>query len=122
MDGCGRGEGAGAWLFREGVRNLLNPFRAKFRKQNRMRSCLHSVVKWCRSSQYEDVTCDALEPLTSKFQKTEPNAQLSSFGCQMVKIAYYNRMKTTADSVLLSFGCVEGFESFAPPRWIPLRV
>ncbi len=65
---------------------------------------------------------EPFEPLTSKFQKTEPNAQLSSFGCQMVKIAYYNRMKTTADSVLLSFGCVEGFEGVAPPRWIPLRV
>ena len=45
------------------------------------------------------------EPLTSKFQKTEPNAQLSSFGCKMVKIVFYNGMKTTAHSVLFPSDC-----------------
>ncbi len=58
------------------------------------------LVRGCSGREYEDLTCEALDPLTSKFQKTEPNPQLSSFGCQMVKIAYYNRMKTTVDSVL----------------------
>ena len=41
-----------------------------------------------------------LQTPKSNLMERVPNAQLSSFGCQMVKIAFYNRMKTTADSVL----------------------
>ncbi len=57
------------------------------------------VVVW------EGVEWVTFEPLPSKFQKTEPNPLLSSFGCKMVKIVFYNLMKTTAHSVLFPLDC-----------------